>query len=76
MGNIEIVIKISEEEYNKKVPLFINGKPIEFVTILPKVHGRLIDADVLINQYNKYVGYTDIIYDLTKAKTIVESKED
>ena len=68
---MEIVIKISEEDYNNIEP-FLNGqtikggfnlfKVLEMVkngTPLPKGHGRLIDADKLEldDGYSNYDGY-------------------
>jgi len=83
---MQIVIDIPEDDYhdilqytelkantefeNLMIVAIKNGTP------LPRNHGRIIDADALIKDYNKYVGYTDIIYDLTKAQTIVEADND
>ena len=56
MADIELVIKISDENYkwvcdhvNMGYDLF---KMIANGTPLPEGHGRLIDADELIRQYN------------------------
>lgn len=49
MGNIEIVVKMSEEEYdiikNYTAPMTWVEYLIKKGTLLPKGHGRLIDAD-------------------------------
>lgn len=53
MPDIEIVIKMSEEEYNKIKENdmgFYNGRFFQMVrngTVLPKGHGRLKDVDAL-----------------------------
>lgn len=44
-----------------------NGIPI------PKKHGRLVDADALIELYEGYCGYGDIIDGLKGAPTIIEA---
>ena len=59
MAFIEVVIKIPEEDYKliketeKKEPSNLNyiARKIVTGTVLPKGHGRLIDADELIKQY-------------------------
>lgn len=79
---IELVIKIDEELYNdmKSLPfttfaedIIING------TLLPKIHGRLIDADwvkntldiYVINEYNgQFIRRSDI----DTIPTIIEAE--
>lgn len=49
-----------------------NGTP------LPKGHGRLIDADKLRAEYTKphLVGYDEIIEDIDRQPTVVESEDE
>ncbi len=57
MADMELVIRVSEEQYNKliKSPNFDFSKfeglinAIKNGTVLPKGHGRLMDADTFIN---------------------------
>ena len=77
METVEVVIRIPKEVYEKiqQIDRIIlgrqNGKTIEFAlwngvkngTVLPKGHGRLIDADALeyklsANERDLYVKYT------------------
>ena len=60
MSDIELVIKISEEEYNRIQSMdWKNGdrfydesvRAIHNGITLPKGHGRLIDADLVSKQY-------------------------
>ena len=91
MADIELVIKIDEELFNdmKSLPfttfsevIIINGTP------LPKHHGRLIDADKLLDdiekQYPASVSETDkrkryarLVYywAVKNAKTIIGGSE-
>ena len=62
MGMVEVVIRLPKEVYEniQKIDRIIagrrNGKTIEFVlwngvkngTVLPKGHGRLVDADAMV----------------------------
>lgn len=88
---MEIVIKISEDAYNLLEQKYRNGKAdvldciILNGNILPKGHGRLIDADTLeekvekhremlkISEYDRelVLHYTDI----AMAPTIIEGSE-
>ena len=89
MADIELVIKIPEDEYKN---ILLTGKAsfcvvnaIEAGTPLPKEHGRLIDADKTIaNSYEVYSAFgtpciitADQMYAirkaLTAAQTIIEA---
>lgn len=71
---MQIVIDISEEEYNKIKENdmgFYNGRFFQMVrngTPLPKGHGRLIDADAVLEEP---IG--DTYKDIEIAETIVEA---
>lgn len=89
MADIELVIKIPEEEYKRLAYIDIlklRGY-IENGVSLPKGHGRLTDLDELINfTYNTYginsgkcmtKDNEDIIdYIYNKAETIIEADEE
>jgi hypothetical protein len=81
---MQIVIDIPNDIYNDimahnrerregaKSAYYFEGL-IQNSTPLPKGHGRLIDADALIELYEGYCGYGDIIDSLKGALTIVEA---
>lgn len=85
---MKLVIDISEKDYNNIEP-FLNGEPIkggfnlfkalEIIangTPLPKGHGRLIDADEIIEQANNMADELDnnfTIADIEKVGTLLES---
>ena len=89
MSDIELVIKIDEEDYeNIKETGFNNNdqrnrivEAIENGTPLPKGHGRLIDADELkkIIQKNDVMfmtGFSVRICDINAAPTIIEANKE
>jgi hypothetical protein len=61
MANIELVIKIPEEEYkiikNYTAPMTWIERLIKNGTPLPKGHGRLIDADKFLKDNEAYTGF-------------------
>lgn len=66
MADIELVIKIPEEEYEsiKKHPNWHSlGELIAHGTPLPKGHGRLVDADKLLETW-----YDDFCEFMTQAE--------
>lgn len=89
MADVELVIKIPEEQYNTiKSDYLYNTFPAEMKEwgleaikngiVLPKGHGRLIDADIIsladINFFS--IGdYCKMTHKLTDAPTIIEKAE-
>ena len=92
MADIELVIKIPEEEYEMIVNsedcgLHTLTRAIARGAILPKGHGRLIDADRFLKDNEAYTGwilnssdwggenaYKDALEDLVnEAPTIIEA---
>lgn len=77
VGNIELVIKIPEDEYQS---IFLTGKAsfrvvnaIETGTILLKGHGRLIDADALLKEHRLFDTYPFPSTTIDNAPTIIEA---
>lgn len=84
MADIEVLIKIDEEEYKtiKACTSFMpwaeylikNGKP------LPKGHGRLIDADVLCEHFwdnrSKLYPHKDLRIVIDRTPTIIEADKE
>ena len=79
MADIELVIKISEEEYVRIQSMdWKNGdriydeaeRAIHYGTPLPKGHGRLIDADAL---WKKWVFDAIGKQEIDEALTIIEA---
>jgi hypothetical protein len=75
MADIELLIKIPEDEYNiakygqyGNINVDIVRKTIANGTPLPKGHGRLIDADVVDTRYSD----PEVIETLNQAPTIIE----
>ena len=106
MADIELVIKIPEEQIKKSLEEskyihedegekgFVNiimhytNASLEFVyverktdfysceyKILPKGHGRLIDADEIleINEFDTYSDYIKVSYAIDQASTIIKA---
>ena len=75
MADIELVIKIPQETYDFLKKYGTDGGIIEKAVLngtpLPKGHGRLIDADAVLNQ--EYGCYWETQKDLEHAPTIVEA---
>ena len=79
MADIELVIKISEEEYERGT---VMASAIRNGTPLPKGHGRLIDADAyLIKERPR--GIDEVIWkgchiykSITEAPTIIETDKE
>ena len=74
---MQIVIDIPEEEYKLikyNTAECIAEQVIKNGTPLPKGHGRLIDADALLESPMKYFGFRDI--DINNAPTIVEADKE
>ena len=79
----EVVIKIPEEEYNKIINTHPNmcsfiEQQIKMGTVLPKGHGRFIDADALMEDVKKHyfddhkaIRYVEI--PLSVAPTVLEA---
>ena len=71
MADIELVIKIPEYYYEnsikKKLPIYLSEDNI--VAILTKGHGRLIDADLFVQEH-PLAFVRDVIED---APTIIEA---
>lgn len=68
MADIELVIKISEEDYKRGTVMasaIRNGKP------LPKGHGDLVDRNDL--KYEKYNSYA---YAIANAPTIIPADKE
>ena len=73
MSDIELVIKISEEDYKRGIAMasaIRNGIP------LPKGHGRLIDADKLISSFPNYDGVSDVIKTINYTDTIIDADKE
>lgn len=87
---MELVIKISEQEYNECKNQFnkiyqdgylnynLNTTLIMYIANgipLPKDHGRLIDADVLINKcaYDLDNNFVIDLIDVKETQTIIEA---
>lgn len=73
MADIELVIKIPDyylENIKKNLPIYLAEEHI--TKILPKGHGRLIDADAL--QEDCLWWETDL--EVSKAPTIIEADEE
>ena len=80
MADIELVIKISEENYNiiknYKAPMSWAEHVIKNGTPLPKGHGRLIDVDRLYDFVcEKYSEGEQLAIDISDAPTIIEAEE-
>lgn len=81
MADIELVIKIPEEEYEfcKKQwdteCLDILMIAVKYGTPLPKGHGRLIDGDALKEKMKGTQRYFHIKYDIDEAPPIIEADE-
>jgi len=81
MAEIELVIKIPEEEYEMIVNsedcgLHTLTRAIAHGTMLPKGHGKLIDADSLKNQFPIWVDNFSsrlINNTISKTPTIIEA---
>ena len=78
----KIVIEISEDDYKEvKEDTSDSGTPFEnrvFSTIangtlLPKGHGRLIDANKLVSSFPNYDGMSDVAITIGYAPTIIEA---
>lgn len=69
----EVVIKIPKEEYNRILKGRWEGNPladyIENGVLLPKEHGRFIDADALLKDRHKAIPVIHII----EAPTVLEA---
>ena len=92
MGNIDLVIKIPEEDYKliketeKKEPSNLNyiARKIVTGTVLPKGHGRLIDAEILRKEFllsarfNKTwnLGKSKIMGEIENAPTIIGASKE
>ena len=85
MADIELVIKISEEDYkglqekDKFNDMFLNyyEKLIAHGTPLPKRHGRLIDADnITFSQFFDAGDYAQAMRGIYNAQTIIEAKSE
>lgn len=83
MADIELVIKIPEHYYEnnikKELPIYLSEDNI--VAILPKGHGRLIDADAFSGDMfcdadltNQHTCYDSICKLLDDAQTIIEAE--
>ena len=86
MTDIELVIKIPEEQYKfikqsmtmdavKNYPalLYTIWERIQNGKPLPKGHGRLIDANKLVSSFPNYNGMSDVAITIGYAPTIVEA---
>jgi len=79
MANIELVIRIPEDEYQNILHTgktsFCTVNAIEAGTLLPKGHGRLIDADATIKEFGEWTDEWDdfAIGCLKSADTIIEA---
>ena len=81
MSNIELLIKIPEEEYQnylKMRPSYPEGvfcyiKAIQNGIQLPKGHGRLIDADALLRENPEFDAYPFPSTAIDIAPTIIEA---
>lgn len=81
MSEIELVVKIPEEEYEMIVNsedcgLHTLTRAVARGTILPKGHGRLIDADALRCEnadFDTYNDYCTMFDEIEAAETIIET---
>ena len=88
MADIELVIKIDEHLYDSCKKEFDNLKENEHTdcytyaiangTPLPKGHGRLIDADAIIdkNAYDLDNNFVVDLCDIREAKAIIEADKE
>jgi len=81
---VELVVKLDDETYKEVMDrtefdtLSLGIKVIEVVqngTVLPKEHGRLIDADALINKcaYDLDNNFVIDLIDIKEAQIIIEA---
>ena len=77
MADIELVIKIPEDEYRN---ILLTGKAsfcavnaIEAGTPLPKGHGDLVDYEELKNNAQEYGAYAETTLSHIKPKIIIEA---
>ena len=77
---MQIVIDISEDDYGKvqdgRASVSMMRKSIRNGTPLPEHHGRLIDADALINQFPIWIdNFSSYVVNntISKAPTIIEA---
>ena len=80
MSDIELIIKIPEDEYAwlKEHPNSIRWSSVYTDSILngtplPKSHGRLIDADALLKKHPEFDAYPFPSTTINNAPTIIES---
>ena len=82
MADVELVIKIPEEKYNYAKSQVAEGitNPwkvcIANGTLLPKGHGRLIDADEIQfenSEFDTYSDYSRAFDAIDEAETIIEA---
>ena len=77
MDELEVVIR-SPEEWMEQFKAFKHPSTLETVilqgTVLPKVHGRLIDADTLWDSFQDSNG--DFYEALDDTPTLLEAKEE
>lgn len=84
MADIELVIKMSEEEYKNICLMSKDGIGMALYdwiangTPLPKGHGRLIDADAFNDElnncdYDTYNDYSNTFDWIEEASTIIEA---
>ena len=85
MGDIELVIKIPEEDYDYLyVRKEVDGEELSYYDYLifkgiqlPKGHSKLIDADALIYEAETCIETTDAFIDLIKnAPPIIEADKE
>lgn len=73
MSDVELIVKIPEEEY-KRLPyidIFKLRGYIENGITLPKGHGRLIDADAVLEE-----PFGNTYKDIDIAETIIEANKE
>ena len=86
MADIELVIRIPDEEYQnylKMRPAYPEGvfcyiKAIQNGTLLPKHHGRIIDESRITSVYyheETYPSHYRTVIDRTNAPTIIEGSD-
>ncbi len=87
MADIELIIRISEEDYESikddvkkflsmpshKVPVLYEA--VNKGTVLPKGHGKLKDTDKIIND-GRSKGFCDWYDEIKYADTIIEADKD
>ena len=81
MADVELVIKIPEEDFERckkrfQMRIDIMGNAIANGTPLPKGHGRLIDADALYKDFSKCTCKCDcgyLICPVCSQLTIIEA---